>query len=129
MHLFKADYKYILITHLAEIILTESYCSYFFSEFQVHLFLFCSCDNWQLAKRGNGLKMRNPYIRCESTKFLITTINLKNTTFPSVTDYQNTLKPKILMVLSLFCCKILCIYLCLSISVSKRCHNVINIYF
>ena len=34
----------------------------------------------------------------------------------------------ILMVLSFLCCKILCIYLCLSISVSKICHIVINIF-
>ena len=34
----------------------------------------------------------------------------------------------ILMVLSFLCCKILCTYLCLSISVSKICHIVINIF-
>ena len=34
----------------------------------------------------------------------------------------------VLMVLSFLCCKILCIYLCLSISVSKICHIVINIF-
>ena len=34
-----------------------------------------------------------------------------------------------LMVLNLFCCKILCIYLRLSISASKSCHIVINIFF
>ena len=38
-------------------------------------------------------------------------------------------KPKILMVLNLLCRKILCIYLCLSISVSKSCQIVINICF
>ena len=36
---------------------------------------------------------------------------------------------KILMVLNLFCCEILCMYLCLRISISKICHIVINIFF
>ena len=35
----------------------------------------------------------------------------------------------ILMVLNLLCCKELCIYLCLSISISNSCHIVINIFF
>ena len=60
-------------------------------------------------------------------KSCITTTNLENTTFPSMTEHQT--KPNTLMVLNLFCCKILCTYLCLSISVSKSCHIVINIFF
>ena len=35
----------------------------------------------------------------------------------------------ILMVLNLFCCILLCIYLRLSISVSKSCHIIINIFW
>ena len=41
-------------------------------------------------------------------------------------EHQTMSKPKILMVLNLFCGTILCIYLCLSISVSKKfscCHQ------
>ena len=30
---------------------TEAHCSFFFSGFQAHLILFCSCENCQLAKR------------------------------------------------------------------------------
>ena len=41
-------------------------------------------------------------------------------------EHQTMSKPKILMVLNLFCGTILCIYLCLSISLSKKfsyCHQ------
>ena len=39
-----------------QILLAEAHCSYLFSGFQVHLFLFCSCDNYQPAKRGKRLE-------------------------------------------------------------------------
>ena len=51
------------------IILTEAHCSYFFSGFQAHLFLFCSCNNCQLATMGKRLEDRDPNFWCESTKF------------------------------------------------------------
>ena len=62
-------------------------------------------------------------------KSCITLTNTENITFPSMTEHQTISEPKILVVLNLFCCKILCIYLCLSISVSKSCHIVISIFF
>ena len=46
----------------------------------------------------------------------------------SMTEHQTISKPKILMVLNLFGCKMLCTYLCLSISVSKSCHIVTKIF-
>ena len=63
-------------------------------------------------------------------KSCITTTNLENTTLPSMLRWLNITKswPKILMVLNSFCCKILCIYLFLRISVSKNYHIVINIF-
>ena len=93
------------------ITLTEAYCPYLFSGFKVQL-LFCSYFVNQ-QKGDNGWRMGEPYFR-------------SNTTFPPMTE-QTMPKPKILMVLNLF--KILYIYLCLSISVSKSCHIVINIFF
>ena len=58
-------------------------------------------------------------------KSCITTTNLENATFLSITEHQTMSEPKILMVLNLFCWKVLCIYLCLCISVSKSCHQYI----
>ena len=54
---------------IINIILTEAHCSYFFSGFPGHLFLFYNCDNCQLAKRDNGWGMGNPYFWYKSTKF------------------------------------------------------------
>ena len=39
-----------------QIILAETHCSYFISGFQANLFLVCSCDNCQLANRGQQLE-------------------------------------------------------------------------
>ena len=58
------------------------------------------------------------------------TKNLENTTFPALVEHQTMSKPKKFMVLNLLCCKILSVYIpCLSISVSKSSHNVVNIFF
>ena len=35
-----------------QIILAEIHCFYFFSGFQAHFSLFCSCSNYKLPKKG-----------------------------------------------------------------------------
>ena len=42
-----------------QIMLAQTQCSYFFSGFQAHLFLFCSCDNCQLSLIFDGRLHRN----------------------------------------------------------------------
>ena len=62
--------------------------------------------------------------------FLIYGIHILVLIFSSINGASRILNLNlILMVLELFCCEILCIYLCLSISVLKTCHIVINIFF
>ena len=55
---------------IINIILTEAHCSYFFSGFPGHLFLFYTCDNCQLAKRDNGWRMGGGGIHTFGTKVL-----------------------------------------------------------
>jgi len=47
--LLETIYYTFLFKYKNQIILTVDHCSYIFSEFQAHLFLYCSCDNCQLA--------------------------------------------------------------------------------
>ena len=56
-----------------QIILAETHCSYFISGFQANLFLFCSCDNCQLASR----RMGDPYfwVTQLSLKIMLTTVH------------------------------------------------------
>ena len=74
-------------------------------------------------KRKNQNKKIGVYTKMVGLKVksCITTTNLENATFLSIIEHQTMSEPKILMVLNLFCCKVLCIYLCLCISVSKSC--------
>ena len=120
--------------------MAEAQCSYFFSGFQAYLFLFCSCDNCQLAKRRQRLEDWDPYICVKVLNFLelpetihffhIYGIYILVSIFSSINGACRILNLKlILMLLNLFCCKLLCISLCLSISVSKSCHIIINIFF
>ena len=117
----------------------------FFCGFQAHLVLFCSCscevqpgDSTELEDNVNNRSSNAPIVGKKpgiytkmigvKVKSCITLTNMKKTTFPSMPEHQTMSKPKILVVFNLFCCEILCIYLCLSISVSKS-HIAINIFF
>ena len=84
--------------------------------------------------------MRDPYFWCESTKsprdarnymhhfFHICGIHIMIYIFSSINGAYKFLNLNMmLLVLNLFCCKILCIYLCSSISVSNS--HIVIIFF
>ena len=97
----------------------------------------------QLATSKKGITVRGRRIHIFDAKvlnfvefpeiihsFYINEIHILTSIFLSINGATRILNLNlILMVLNLFFCKILCIYLCLSISVLKRCHIVINILF
>ena len=113
-------------------ILAETHCSYFSVDFRLIL---------STSKKGTtvggwgihifGVKVLSFLELPEVIHFFhIYGIHILVSIFSSINSASRILNLNlILMLLNLFCCKILCIYLYLSISVLKGCHIVINIFF
>ena len=122
------------------IILAEAHCSYFSLDFRLICSYFVLATTVNLQKGDNGGRMGDPYFWLESTKFLelqeishffhIYGIHILVSIFSSTNGASRILILNlILIVMNLFCSKILCIYLYLGISVSKSCHIAYNIFF
>ena len=95
-----------------QIILVEPQCSYCFSKLQGHLFLFYSCDNYNFSPSITHTYIYHPhgvflagYVWFEE-KFYIFILKFVYITFSLLAVPQTMLQLKMLMALTLFCCKV-----------------------
>ena len=111
-----------------QLILTEAHCSYFSVDFRLICSYFLLRQLSTSKKGDSSWRMGNPSFSAKVLNFLL---QQQPWRIPHFLQWRNTrlCKSRIYwLVLNLFCFKIPCLYSCLSISVSKSCQTVINIY-